>query len=113
MNKNIRDIVALVLVALGFFLLPTVINDFFVEKKTDTFFERVDENYNDCLKNTNEDAKEIRLCKEIKSASELAFSFSKGVSDSNSNISITQGILFLLAAIIFNLRSRIEVLEKK
>lgn len=113
MNKNIKETLVLVSIVLGVFLLPTVINSFFVEKKTDTFFERAHENYNDCLKNANEDEKEIRLCKEIKKASELAFSSSKRVSDSYSNISSTQVILFLFAAIIFNLRSRIEVLEKK
>jgi hypothetical protein len=64
-------------------------------------------------KNANEDTRELRLCREIKRASELAFTSSKQVSDSYSSISFTQVAVFGLAIIIFNLKRRIEVLEEK
>lgn len=113
MNKNVRDAITLSLIAFGIFLLPTLFKYSFVEKKTDTFYQRVDEDFNDCVKNAGENPKDIRLCQEIKRASELAFSSSNRVADSSSNTSIMQGTLFVLAVIILNLKRRIEDLEQK
>ncbi|HVE55862.1 MAG TPA: hypothetical protein VNB22_03475 [Pyrinomonadaceae bacterium] len=113
MNKNIKDIIILSLIAFGLFLFPTLINNSFAEKRTDTFYRRVNEDFGDCLKNANEDSREIRLCREIQRASELAFNSATQVSYSNYNISFTQTILFLLAVFLFTLKGRVEDLEKK
>jgi len=114
MNRNIKDIIVVCLSAFGIFLLPMAINYGFAEKKTDTFYKRVDADFDECVKNSNEDLKEIGLCKKIKRASELAFNSAKSVSESNSNNSIAQTVLFVFFAImIFNVKSRIEDLEKK
>jgi hypothetical protein len=50
MNTNIKDTVLLILAAVGIFVLPAVISYSFVEKRTNTFFERVDGDYEDCVK---------------------------------------------------------------
>ena len=113
MNKNVRDVIALILIAFGIFLLPILINYSFVEKRTETFLKRVDEDFNDCVKNASENPKDIRVCKEIKRASELAFTSSNQVTNSSSNASIMQSVLFVLAVITINLRRRIEDLEQK
>lgn len=113
MDKNIKDIVVLVLLALAIFSLPTVINSSFADKKTNTYFERLDEDFNDCLKNAGENPRDIRFCREIKRSSELAFNSAKRVSDSQSNISITQTILYVFVFIVFLLIRKIENLEKK
>ena len=113
MNKNVKDILALSFIAFIIFLLPTVLNDYFVVKKTDTFFERVDEDFNDCVKSANEDAKNIDWCKKIKGSSELAFNSAKRVSDTDFSISIAQAFLFALAVIVLTLKRKIENLENK
>ena len=113
MNKNIKDILAIGFIAFTLFLLPPVINYYFVEKKTDTFFKRVDEDFDDCVENANEDARNIDWCKKIKRSSELSFNSAKRVSDNDFSISITQAILFVLAMIILNLKRKIENLENK
>ena len=113
MNKNIKDIVAFGVLAFSIFLLPTVIDNYFIEKKTDTFFQRVDEDFDDCLKSANEEARNIDWCKKIKKSSELAFNSAKRVSDSNFNISIVQTILFVLAASTLTLKRKVENLENK
>lgn len=112
MNKYITDIIVLGVITFIIFL-PTLINDSSIEKKTDTFFQRVDRDFDDCVKNANEDAANIDWCKKIKRSSELSFNSATRVSDSNSNIFITQAILFALAAIILNFKRRIESLENK
>lgn len=112
-NKNIKDIIALGLIGFSLFLLPTVINNYFIEKKTETFFKRVDEDFDDCVKNANEDARNTDWCRKIKSSSELTFNSAKRVSDSNFNISIIQAILFVLAAVTLNLKRKVENLENK
>jgi hypothetical protein len=114
MNKNIKDIIIIGLLAFVFILLPTLINYSSVERKTDTFFRRVDENFNDCIKNANEEPRDIRLCKEIKRASELSFNSATRISDSYSSFSVSPIILlFFLVIVTLDLRRRIEDLEKK
>ena len=113
MNKNIKDIIVVCLLAFGIFLLPSVINDKSVERKTDIFFERVDEDFDDCVKSANENSRDIYFCKEIKRSSELAFNSAKSVSDKYSNTSIVETVLFGLVLIVFVLRRKIQDLETK
>jgi hypothetical protein len=110
LNKNI---ILISLLAFCVFILPTVINYSSVENKTDRFFERIDGNFDDCVKNAGEDSRDIHLCKEIKKSSELAFNSAKSVSNINSNTSILQTVLFVIAIIILNFKERIKKLETK
>ena len=66
MNKNIKDKITLSFLAFSIFLLPTVINDYFIEKKTDVFFQRLDEDFDDCVANANENSRNIDWCKETR-----------------------------------------------
>ncbi len=113
MNKNVKDILALGFIALIIFLLPSVLDNYFIEKKTDTFFQRVDEDFDHCVKNANEDARNIDWCKKIKRSSELAFNSAKRVSDTDTSVSITQAFVFVLASIILTLKRKIQNLENK
>src|SRR5688500_7753134 len=113
MNKNGKDILILGFISFGIFVLPTIINNYFVEKKTDTFFQRVDEDFDYCVKHANEDAKAIDWCRKIKNSSELAFKSAKRVSYSDFDIFFPQAVLFALAAITLNLKRRVESLENK
>ena len=113
MNRNTKNVFALILIGFSIFLLPTALNYYFVGKRTDTYYKRVDEDFNKCMKNTNEDSREIRLCEEIKRSSELAFKSATQVSESNFDITFTQMMLFALATFLFILKGRIEDLEKK
>ena len=112
MNKKVKDIIALALLAFALFLLPTVMNIYFVERRTDTFYSRVDEDFEDCVKNANADDREVRLCKEIKRSSELAFRSANQVSGTNFDSSVTRGILFVFGSMIIVLKRRIDNLEK-
>ena len=113
MNKNSKDILILGFIAFSIILLPIMIDYYFIEKKTDTFFQRVDEDFNDCVKNSNEDARDIDWCKKIKRSSELAFNSAKRVSETDISISITQAFLFVLAMVTLILKRKIENLENK
>lgn len=113
MNKNIKDIIVITLLAFSIFLLPTVINYSSIDKKTDTFFERVDRDFDNCIKNANENSRDVYFCKEIRKSSELAFNSAKSVSDRYSNTSIIETVLFGVVLIVFILRRKIEDLETK
>ena len=113
MNKNIKDILAIGFIAFSLFLLPPVLDYYFVEKRVNTYLERVDEDFNECVENENGDARNIGWCKKIKRSSELAFNSAKRVSDADFKIPIMQTILFVLAVIILNLKRKVENLENK
>ena len=111
MNNKFKDILKLSFIALIIFLLPTVLNNYFVNKKTDTFFQRVNEDFDDCLKNANGDEGNIEWCKKIKRSSELAFNSAYRVSDTNFATSFLQAIVFLLAMFTIILKRKVENLE--
>ena len=113
MNKQAKDIISLALLAFALFLLPTVLNIYFVERRTDIFYSRVDEDFEDCEKNANGDERDVRFCKEIKRSSELAFKSANQVLGNNFNTSITKAILFVFGGMIIVLKRRIDNLEKK
>jgi hypothetical protein len=103
-------------IAIVIFALPTMLNNYFIEKKTDTFLERVDNDFNDCVKAANENTKDLDWCKKIKRSSELAFNSAQRVSETNfDNFDITffKMILFMLALITILLKRKVEFLENK
>lgn len=113
MNKLGKDIVVTIVLAFGIFVIPTILNYSFVDKTTDRFYERVDRDFDNCVKDAKENSKDEYWCKEIKKSSELAFNSASRTAQSYSNITIFQVILFVFLITVFNLRKRIEDLEKR
>lgn len=114
MNKIFKEIILYVVLFSFLFFLPNLMYYYFTEKRENTTYERIAEDYETCFQRAERDKVETRWCREIEKASKLTYTESRNADKSITNIvlQIFPMVLFILMIAVIGLRKQIEELKK-
>ncbi len=115
MNKKLKEITVYIGIFVFVFILPNLMYYYFTEKRENTSYERISEDYETCFQRAERDKVETRWCSEIEKASTLTYKESRNADKSITKIvlQIFPMILTILIIAVFNLRKQINELKDK